>query len=491
MALHYSSVDVDRPQWLGGGQWMLREMCEVTVIFGRNGSGKSILLRNLAESGRYPVSHYASPERGGDIAYQQALSEQELNPQSRGANRRGRNFVAQYRPEAVSRIGTLMTKLGHAAGRGPFRSESSHQTFHNMESAVRELLPGFDFRIKDAPPFFEMDRIDPLTGDVSTANPSQLSSGEAEILTLALDLLTVCHIWEIEEHKQRLLLLDEPDPHLHPELQVRFARFLANLARSFNLQIVVATHSMTLVAAVSRLDDVAVGVVYLNNADSEQRARPTGAVMRRLSALLGGHALMGPLFAAPLLIVEGDDDYAVWSHVPRHPGYRNLLSVVPAGGDEIFEYQKILEGIFAAIREPGGPPAGYVLLDGDKALPTHAAEHHMRFIRLNCHEIENLYLTDQVLSQFSLTWTDAAELIKSRADEFGEKAAALRELASTDDRRTFDAKGLMIPLVQVLDTKEVPWTVRLGKVLGQTRPTGELADYLGPDVMDALWPPPQ
>lgn len=486
--LHYSSIDVDRPKWLGGGQWMLRDLRDITVVFGRNGSGKSLLLRNLAESPRYPVTHYASPERGGDIAYQQGLSEQELNPDSRGNSRKGKNFVAQYRPEAVSRLGTLMTKLGHAAGRGSLGNSQARTAFDAMESSIMELLPGFVFRIKATPPFFEMERVDPVTGETTAANPTQLSSGESEILTLALDLLTVCHIWEIEKHPQRLLLLDEPDPHLHPELQVRFARFLADIARRFSLQLIIATHSTTLLAAVGHLDDVSVAVVYLNNANYEQQARQAETTMKRLSALLGGHALIGPLFAAPLLLVEGDDDYAVWSHVPRHPGYRNLLAVVPAGGDEIFEHQKILEEIFGAIREGDSAAVGYALLDGDKALPTHLQTNHIQFITLECHEIENLYLTDAVLAQFSLTWSEAAERIKAKADDFGEKADSLRSLADARDRRSVDLKGLMVPLVQILDEREVPWTVRLGKVLGQSRPTGDMADYLGSDVVGALWP---
>jgi hypothetical protein len=165
--------------------------------------------------------------------------------------------------------------------------------------------------------------------------------------------------------------------------------------------------------------------------------------------------------------------------------------VVPAGGEEIYEHQKVLEEIFSALRDETTQPAGYALLDGDKTLPTHVPDGHVKFVRLNCHEIENLYLTDQVLGQFSLTWPEASDRIKARADDFGEKAEGLRSLAETADRRNADVKEFMIPLSQILDEKEVPWTVRLGKVLGQSRPTGELADFLGPAVMDALWPPPR
>lgn len=467
---------------------MLRDLPEITLIFGRNGSGKSLLLRGINEAKQHPVCHYSSPERGGDISYQTAMNEQELEPKNRGGTRHGRNFAANYRQEAISRLGTLMTKLGHAAGRGALTPDNQ-ATFGSIEATIGELLVGFDFKVKDTTPFFDLFRVDPSGSDSSrVANVNELSSGEAEVLTVALDLLTICHIWQVEGHKQRLVLLDEPDPHLHPELQARFATFLASLVRNFGVQLIVATHSTTLLAAITHLDHVGVGVVYLNNSSYEQKALPAGETIRRLSAVLGGHALLGPLFAAPMLLVEGDDDYMIWSQVPRHPGYRGLFSAIPAGGDKIFEHQKLLESVFGSIREETNPPAGYALLDGDKPVPEHTPADQIRFIRLACHEAENLYLTDQVLGKIGVTWGDVADRLRQRASDFGEKGPALLALAECTDRRNADLKGLMVPLVQIVDDKNVPWTLRLGQVLGQGRPFGDLADYLGPEVLEALWP---
>ncbi len=54
---------------------------------------------------------------------------------------------------------------------------------------------------------------------------------------------------------------------------------------------------------------------------------------------------MGPLFGSPILLVEGDDDYRIWSQVPRH--HIVNLAVIPSNGDEIKHYQKTLESIFS------------------------------------------------------------------------------------------------------------------------------------------------
>jgi predicted ATPase len=144
------------------------------------------------------------------------------------------------------------------------------------------------------------------------SNPStQLSSGEAEVLTLALDLLSICNIWDVEEQAQRILLIDEPDPHLHPDLQVRLARFLFRVVDEFDVQLVIATHSTTMLAAIGQHARARMGVVYLNGAASEQKVIPFNDVFDTLATVLGGHALVAPLFGAPLLLVEGDDDYQI------------------------------------------------------------------------------------------------------------------------------------------------------------------------------------
>jgi hypothetical protein len=197
---------------------------------------------------------------------------------------------------------------------------------------------------------------------------------------------------------------------------------------------------------------------------------------------------MGPLFGAPLLLVEGDDDYRIWSQVPRHPGQQIKFAAIPCNGEEIFEYQKTLEEIFSSLRSAGQPPAGYVLLDGDQSLPG-CKQEHVKFLRLSCREAENLYLTDELLQRLGTTWDAARQTISQRAPEFGQKRALL-EACNSWDRRETDLKAVANEVARILDDKNLHWTVRVGKLLGECKPSGQLADFLGTDIMQVFWPKP-
>jgi hypothetical protein len=90
-------------------------------------------------------------------------------------------------------------------------------------------------------------------------------------------------------------------------------------------------------------------------------------------------------------------------------------------------YQKSLETVLGALREPG-PFAGFALLDGDKALPqpnAQSPQDQIKFIKLGCHEAENLFLTDEVLALLNTDWSTAQAAIAAKAANFGQKAAIL------------------------------------------------------------------
>lgn len=61
----------------------------------------------------------------------------------------------------------------------------------------------------------------------------------------------------------RVLLIEEPEAHLHPQLQVRLLKYLEEQATKKGIQIIVTSHSPTLASAVS-LDSI--GVLTLNDA---------------------------------------------------------------------------------------------------------------------------------------------------------------------------------------------------------------------------------
>lgn len=470
-------LNLPKPPELGGGEWQIRNLTSITVLFGKNGSGKSKLLRQW-RSRNAAEYHYVVPERAGEIDYQANHLTDQLRSEGR-LSQTQRNFASEYRRQIVARISAYF------AARGDYRGSTLPTHPDELEALISPLLPDFELKLSgtNAPPY----NLNRISDGKPIHNIDQLSSGETQVLTLALDVLTMAGIWDIQGTPRRIMLIDEPDAHIHPDLQVRFADFLVQVADRFKIQVISATHSTTLLAALGQFAQEHASVLYLDRTNPELRAQPFTQVLRELAACLGGHALMGPLFGEPLLLVEGDDDYRIWSQVPRYHHAR--FSVIPGGGDEIKRYQASLEQVFAALRSEETSSSAFALIDGDKGKPIPNAErpqNHVRYIRLACHEAENLYLTDEVLALLGTNWAEARDTILASAPAYGQKEAQLIEIANSD-RQAANLKGAMEALTSILDAKKVLWTLRVAKALGTERPTGQIAEFLGPEVIIALW----
>ena len=75
-----------------------------------------------------------------------------------------------------------------------------------------------------------------------------LSSGEKTLLWLALTLFNSQYYDQLAVKTPKLLLLDEPDAFLHPQMVVKMYRVLIEFSESFNTKIIITTHSPTTVA---------------------------------------------------------------------------------------------------------------------------------------------------------------------------------------------------------------------------------------------------
>lgn len=473
MTVHVSEVDVPRPKFLGGGNWSLKKLGGVNVLFGRNGSGKSMLLRNLRDVDP-PSSHYIVPERSGDISFEPGLIAEVIEA-ARRRNVSQTNFLSNYRQHVVTRIQGYYTRRG---------SKRVAEIKHDPEDLLRTMslvLPDFTIQVKSESPFYDLRR---SKDGSSVTSVSNLSSGESQLLSIGLDIVTIVGMWELDGQKKRLLLVDEPDAHIHPDLQIKLADFLCHIAQEFKVQVFVATHSTTLLAALGQFGGTEAAVLFVTADVPTVNAEPFSGISRELAALLGGHLLMGPLFGAPVLLVEGDDDYRVWVQVARS-GLVNLC-VLPCNGDEIKAYRKTLERMFDALSE-NVQLRGYALVDGDKYPDDKPDAKYVPVVRLGCREIENLYLTDEVLEVLGYNWDTACTLIEQKAGNYGEKAGALTKIR-TIDRRNDNLKPIIHQVAEALDPKGLLWTVRLGKILGQGRPSGMLADFIGSEVISAVWP---
>ncbi|MDO8500759.1 MAG: AAA family ATPase [Gemmatimonadaceae bacterium] len=475
MTIHFTSLSIAQPPYLGGGTWILEGLNHITVLFGKNGSGKSILLRTLLSQS--PNNrHLALPERPGSLQFEPRFVTEESSGANRAGNRQ-QNTLTDYRQRTFARLQVLIQKRGFLLKPG-----STDDTIEDLHKLMKDLLPDFTLRVTSEMPYFQLQRSD---GTLVT-EVNQVSSGEIGMISIAVDLATICGIWHLENTPERLLLVDEPDTHLHPDLQEYLAAFLLKLAEKYSVQMIVATHSTTLLAALGYHGKEKTSAIYLNRSTLPQEAIKFTKHLQEVSSCLGGHALMGPLFGSPLLLVEGDDDYRAWSQVPRHHVIK--LAVLPCDGEEIFKYQKTLEQIFDSLRTTTTPPAGYALLDGDKRLPTGQTtpQDHVPFLRLECRESENLYLADEVIADLGVDWPTGCIQIKAQADKYGNKEAGLLGCDGWD-RKSVDIKHLINELSAILDPKNVHWTKRVGTAIGKAKPSGQLADFLGPTILEALW----
>jgi hypothetical protein len=478
--IYRTEQTVPRPGYLGAGNWTLSKLTDVTVLMGKNGAGKSLLLRQWRDLNPDQL-HYVVPERTGDFNYDPNSLQAEFGGLGRKGSSAG-NFTQEYRRRIIARVQTYFMKRGNA------RSESvAPANPKEIEDLLGLLVPDFLVQLRADTPPFAFTR---LSNNEPVSDVNQLSSGEAQIITLSLDILTIAAIWEIEERAERIVLVDEPDPHVHPDLQARFADFLIRAADRFKLQFVVATHSTSLMSALGQFGADRASVIYLHRTQTDYVAQVFDDVTKQVASCLGGHVLMGALFGAPLWLVEGDDDYRIWSQVPRH----NVVdvAVLPCNGEEIKTYQRKLETILASLCDKRALPIGYALLDKDKGLPKPQPDNpqdFVKFIQLNCHESENLYLTDVVLNDLGHTWDSAKKALLEAAPKFGKKQQPLEECTKFD-RRTGDFKAVIDQIAQIIDSKGVFWTLRVGNAIGRERPAGDLADYLGIEVINALWGPP-
>ena len=473
MPVHETAMTAERPGFLGGGQWELTGLHPINLIFGRNGSGKSMLLRKLRDRDS-ATRHYIVPERSGEISFDANLIVEVIEAARRSSHSQG-NFAANYRQQIITRIQAYYTR------RGTKRVAEIKHDPDDLLKAMSLILPDFTVRVKSETPFYDLRR---SKDDATVTSVSNLSSGESQLLSLGLDIITIIGIWELDGQAKRVLLIDEPDAHIHPDLQIKLADFLCHIERTHNVQVFIATHSTTLLAALGQFAREKLGIIYVMPDRNRLASERYTQVAKELASLLGGHLLMGPLFGAPIMLVEGDDDYRVWVQVARS-GQVNLC-VLPCNGDEIKAYQKTLERMFTALSETT-ELRGLALVDGDKYPAGAPAAKYVPFVRLNCHEAENLYLSDEVLRELGCDWTAAREKIRGAASGFGAKEAALRSVVDAD-RRSADLKAVIAQVAEILDPKQLLWTVRVGKLLGRGRPTGMLADFLGAELMSHIWP---
>ena len=135
----------------------------------------------------------------------------------------------------------------------------------------------------------------------------QNSLGYNNLLYLATVLAELTEDTTEDPEYLKLLLIEEPEAHLHPQLQVKLLKYLENkAAKEKNVQIIVTTHSPVLASAVSIKSLIHLSGSFLNSpkAVSIDGCRLTDESARFISRWLDATKSI-LLFAKGVILVEG------------------------------------------------------------------------------------------------------------------------------------------------------------------------------------------
>ncbi|MGE0114517.1 MAG: AAA family ATPase [Steroidobacteraceae bacterium] len=471
----------------------IRGISNINLILGRNGAGKSRFLRNLdsslAGNADFYV-RYVSPERAGvfrpDGNIQNAMEQNKDWLRSI----RSRNQVDNFKAASANLLREIeLAYLRRLQQMHHIRIDLDRNFQTDRLDQINQLFPNISI---------EQDRSNYIfrstSGDVIP--PDQISSGESEAISLASEIM---YFFEtIDPAKFNLLLLDEPDVHLHPDLQARLANFLK---RSFDdiptdqtgaVAVCIATHSTPLVCALASYECTAIGTKDFGQ--SVVQMSPASEQLRKVAPFFG-HPLSLSINNDVMLILEGEDDERVWQQAARSSkGQIRLFPVLATTVDQQTHLESFCGQLLSAVYDN---PVAYSLRDGDGSRDSLEPIGPVVRFRLQCYAVENALLTDESLAVLGTNWTQLQTSVNQWVEQNQQHKDAnlLRQLVAAPDRlRDVKIKPIR-QLICVIAGSTKPWEVVLGQAIGNLVPTAEaspptsLHSYLGQSASIALLRP--
>ena len=251
--------------------------------------------------------------------------------------------------------------------------------FAPLSAALNALLPHLEFLSAD---FSDEDalrvtfrRIDgPECGEVEL---DDLSSGEKAAIGLVLptverQIVSLLGDEAALDSPIPTTLIDEPEIHLHPSLQVLLLDYLAGIAARGEAQFILTTHSPTMVDA---LNAGLYLMAPLSQVPDGNQLLPLGDAAERLDAM---RALTGATHlltrCRPVIYLEGErpaekplsDQRLVEILIPQSAGW--ILVASKGQGEAIFAGQRLREALAETV--PGFPV--FALVDRDQEQGRHA-----------------------------------------------------------------------------------------------------------------------
>jgi len=371
------------------------------VVAGPNGSGKSTLLNAIRAQAGYTNIMYVGPHRAmrrqqvqsrhllaPSISFEALLSARDVpgfeGIQSFGGPRDpwGYDDSANYLKHAlcqieVDRQAAITSRVDRDGGIAP---GTLGDPWKPLRDLTHNLLPHMSFVKIDAGNRDQVKVLWSVHGLVDLVDLDDLSSGEKSIVQMFYPLVEreiKALLKEIDAGPQTVerpdlcVLIDEPELHLHPNLQFKVLDYLRVLTDSAHTQVIVATHSPTMVEYASFEELFLLRPVELVEPEQNQLVQ-VASDEERLSFLREVFGSTANLTALqPVVLVESVGENAASKVLPDrklyralHPGF-DQVTLITGGGKA--ECRALLRVLHDALQQFSNQLHAVALLDRDTA----------------------------------------------------------------------------------------------------------------------------
>ncbi|CAM2746702.1 TPA: AAA family ATPase [Legionella pneumophila] len=457
--------------------YQLKNIGKINIVLGKNGCGKSTLLKQLSrniDTNLYGKIKYITPERGGNLVYEPNIDHNISTNVSWLNDTRYVNRLENFRQQSVAQFRNLELLFHREVEVSKELRSDFNYTFDLYFNKLNKLLDNIE--VKRSGSIFKIYK----KGTDQELNPNEISSGESELISLGIE----CLVFEKEcnKEKQNILFLDEPDVHLHPDLQARLCNFIRELVSNKNAIIFLATHSTAILGALEDFEGT--HIEFMIAGQKELNFKKISDEYRKILPIFGAHPLSNLFNQSPILLVEGEDDERIWQQAIRTSNKK--LKLYPCSTDGISNmpaYEQDVEQIIMAVYDDA---SAFSLRDKDENTSNIEDLKKIKRFILNCRAAENLLLTDQVLETLDLTWDELVRRIEtwlSNKQSHPHYQVMLNFKDSGYDRQNFNLKEIRNDLMYLIE-KPVSWEVAIGKTIGKLVAKDELKKNTAPNSHD-------
>ncbi len=225
--------------------------------------------------------------------------------------------------------------------------------------------------------------------DGKTFNFNSLSSGEREVVNIVFDFI-------LRKPKNCIVIFDEPEIHLHPELSFKMIQTLRSIGE--NNQFIFCTHSPDIIS--SSLDN---SVIFLSppkdDENFNQAIKVTEEDETNQALRLLGHSIGIVALGKKIVLIEGKEsslDKQVYGSIIKGK-FPNLVLVPTGGKDEIQSFSKIQDNV---LNKSIWGVTFYLLTDHDSFPPFAEIDkskvQNNNFQILKKYHLENYFLDENI-----------------------------------------------------------------------------------------------